>query len=159
MRKEILIQSASNLKQPGSEALQEFEQKQDAMLAVINDRFKNRPDLDHLIGEGNLEMMMNNHHNHLRFMVSLFGSYSPDVLVETVLWVFRAYRTHGFRLAYWPAQLDVWVEIMKESLSEKCFRELYPFYQWMIVNNPVFAVLSDEVISGDSVHDAGKRHL
>jgi hypothetical protein len=42
-------------------------------------------------------------------MVSLFGDYHPEVLVETVLWVFRAYRSHGFKLTYWPAQLDMWV--------------------------------------------------
>lgn len=158
MRKEILIQSASNLKQPGSEALHEFEQKQDVMLAAMNDRFKNRPDLDHLIGEGNLEMMMNNHHNHLRFMASLFGNFQPEVLVETVLWVFRAYRTHGFSLAYWPAQLDTWVEIMKDNLGEKSFQEIYPFYHWMIINNPVFAVLSDVVITGNRGREAGTLH-
>jgi hypothetical protein len=158
MRKEILIQSASNLKQPGNDALHDFEQKQEIMLTTINNRFKNRPDHDYLIGEGNLEMMMNNHHNHLRFMASLFGNYQPEVLVETILWVFRAYRTHGFRLAYWPAQLDTWVEIMKETLREESFKEIYPFYHWMIVNNPVFAILSDEMIRGVDQLKAGELH-
>ena len=143
MIKEYLIQSAAELSQPGTASLMEFMEKEDLFLVSINEHFQKRADLNQLIGEGNLEMMRNNHHNHLRFMASLFGNYQPDVLVETVLWVFRAYRSHGFRLAYWPAQLDTWVVIFKKHLKQQHFSEIYPFYNWMIVNNPLFAKLSD----------------
>lgn len=146
MTKEDLMQSATELSQPGAGALEEFIGKEDVLLVSINEHFKNRSDLNQLIGEGNLEMMRNNHHNHLRFMASLFGNYQPEVLVETVLWVFRAYRSHGFRLAYWPAQLDTWVEIFKKELQQQHFSEIYPLYNWMIVNNPQFAKLSDPEI-------------
>lgn len=157
MSKQLLFQSASELKQPGEAALHEFSNKTDELLHTINERFKQRPDLNLMIGAGNFEMMVNNHHNHLRFMASVFSHYQPEVLVETVLWVFRAYRSHGFKLSYWPAQLDTWVDIFKSHLSPECYHEIYPFYNWMIVNNPLFAKLSDEELRSDAEFSVAKH--
>lgn len=157
MKKNMLLQSASVLKQPSEAALLEFNTRIDELLSAINERFKQRPDLNLLIGAGNYEMMVNNHHNHLRFMASLFSHYQPEVFVETVLWVFRAYRSHGFRLSYWPAQLDTWVDIFRTQLSSECFEEVYPFYNWMIVNNPLFATFSDTELRSDAEFSVAKH--
>lgn len=146
MTKDQLIQSAGLLVQPSSESASEFSGKSERLAFMINEQFRNRQDLLMMIGEGNIDMMMDNHRNHVRFISSLFTNFQPEVLVETVLWVFRAYRSHGFKLTYWPAQLDSWVEVFRTELSDSCFREIYPFYNWMIINNPVFAQLSDEVL-------------
>jgi hypothetical protein len=105
-----------------------------------------RTDLDHLIGNENMAMMEDNHRNHARFMTSVFQVYQPVVLVETVLWVFRAYRSHGFQLTYWPAQLDQWVALLKVHLSPDAFQEIYPFYHWMLINQPTFVIESDKLI-------------
>jgi hypothetical protein len=150
MKKEDLLKTAQKLAQPSPEALTEFSEKAENMANELNQRFSKRSDLQQLIGEGNTEMMFDNHRNHLRFMISLFSNYEPQVLVETVLWVFRAYRSHGFSLTYWPAQLDNWVDTFKNHLSKSCIEEIYPFYNWMIVNNPYFALLSDEAIIDDA---------
>jgi hypothetical protein len=146
MKKKELLNTASQLKQPSQNAVDEYSSKADAMAGTLNERLSKRKDITQLIGEGNLDMMYENHRNHLRFMISLFKDYNPLVLTETVLWVFRAYRSHGFNLTYWPAQLDNWVQILKDELSKDCFDEVYPFYLWMIVNNPAFAILSDETL-------------
>jgi hypothetical protein len=76
-------------------------------------------------------------------MSTMFRGYEPDVLVETALWVFRAYRAHGFQTTYWPANLDTFVEIMRERLTLPTFQALYPHVQWLIVNIPAFVKLSD----------------
>jgi len=68
------------------------------------------------------------------------------VLVETVLWVFRAYRSHGFQTTYWAANLNIWVDLIRQELSESAYNEIYPFYNWLIVNIPVFVKLSDEIL-------------
>ena len=138
------------MQQPSAESHREISEKRELLANAMNEQFRKRPDLLQMIGEGNQEMMMGNHRNHIRFMASLFGDYNPEVLVETVLWVFRAYLSHGFKQTYWPAQLDTWVEILKKELSPACFDEVYPFYDWMIVNNPVFAKLGDETLSAES---------
>jgi hypothetical protein len=149
MKKEDLFKSASKLKQPSPEAIAEYNSRADAMTLMLNNRLCKRNDIVQLIGEGNLEMMYDNHRNHMRFMISLFNDYNPVVFTETVLWVFRAYRSHGFKLTYWPAQLDNWVDIFNKELSKECFDQIYPFYEWMIVNNPLFAIISDQAIHGD----------
>jgi hypothetical protein len=157
MEKEALLKSASRLKQPSGEAIAEFTSKADAMTTIINNRLSQRKDILQLIGEGNVDMMYDNHRNHMRFMISLFNDYNPVVFTETVLWVFRAYRCHGFKLTYWPAQLDNWVEIFKHELSPECLHQIYPFYEWMIVNNPLFALISDQAIHDDSKPLMGKH--
>ena len=157
MNKVELVKTASALQQPSAEAIAEFSEKADAMINKLNQRFSQRKDIDQLIGERNLNMMHENHRNHVRFMISLFNDYDPVVFTETVLWVFRAYRSHGFKLTYWPAQLDSWVEIFKNELSQECFNQIYPFYHWMIVNNPIFAMISDHAIFEDTQPPADKH--
>jgi hypothetical protein len=157
MKKEDLIKTASMLKQPSDEAIAEFASKADAMAILLNERLSQRYDLEQLIGEGNVHMMYDNHRNHMRYMVSLFNDYNPVVFTETVLWVFRAYRSHGFKLTYWPAQLDNWVDIFNKELSPECLHQVYPFYDWMIVNNPLFALISDQAIRDDSRPAVGKH--
>ena len=143
MKRDDLVASASLLAQPSAAAAAEYAAQRDALAAELNRRMIERSDLVRLIGEGNGPMMEDNHRNHARFMAAVFAHYSPEVLVDTVLWVFRAYRSHGFRLAYWPAQLDSWVELLREKLSPGAFSEIYPFYDWLIVNQPAFALLTD----------------
>ncbi len=157
MKKEELLKSASKLKQPSEKAIAEFSAKAEVMTTMLNDRLSRRNDIVQLIGEGNLDMMYDNHRNHVRFMISLFNEYNPVVFTETVLWVFRAYRSHGFKLTYWPAQLDNWVDIFKIELSRECLEQIYPFYDWMIVNNPQFAFISDQTIRDDSKPATGKH--
>lgn len=100
-----------------------------------------------------MNLMKDNHANHVRFMTSVFKNYNPEVLVETVLWVFRAYRSHHFSTNYWAAQLNTWLEILKQELSSKSFEEIKPYYVWMQTNIPVFVAISDEKLDSDlSMH-------
>ena len=149
MNREELIESAKSLKQPSGQATSEYHQKSDQLAAKMNQIMEKRLDVAYMTG-GNIAMMQDNHRNHARFMGSLFMLLSPAVLVDTVLWVFRAYRSHGFQLTYWPAQLDTWVEIFREDLTEKTFEEIYPFYHWMIVHQPAFVELSDNFVPTDT---------
>lgn len=89
-------------------------------------------------------MMKDNHANHARFMESVFTNPLAETLVDTILWVFRAYRSRKFGSTYWAAQLNTWIEIYKSELSEECFEAVYPFYNWMQINIPNFVKLSDE---------------
>jgi hypothetical protein len=146
MKREALLAAARELKQPPPEAIQEFTQKREQLASMGNQLMSERPDLERLVGQGNQLMAENNNRNFARFMESLFHQYQPEVLVETVLWVFRTYRAHGFTLAYWPANLDSWVNILEKELSAASFKAIYPFYNWLITNIPVFAKLTDSEI-------------
>lgn len=144
MTKEELVEKAAQLPKPPKEAAAEYAAKSEALAAELNRAMSAREDLETLIGANNKEMMQDNHRNHARFMSSLLAAYHPEVLVNTVLWVFRAYRAHGFRLTYWPAQLDTWISLLQRELSKPAFDSIYPLYHFMLVHQPDFVQLSEQ---------------
>jgi hypothetical protein len=149
MDKNKLLKTASDLKQPSKQSAEEFIAKSDRLAAEMNRIMASRKDVKMMVGEDNISMMEDNHRNHIRFFCSAFSHYEPEILVETVLWVYRAYRSHGFNLSYWPAQLDQWVQVFKTELTAECFKEVYPFYNWMIINQPIFVAESDKLVLGN----------
>lgn len=76
-------------------------------------------------------------------MNAMLKVYEPEILVQTVLWVFRAYRAHGFQTCYWPANLDTFAQIAQQRLSPATYAAVDSFLQWLIVNIPVFVAIRD----------------
>jgi hypothetical protein len=140
-------ETARELRQPSAEAAAEFEAARDGLAEALNRRMAARPDLENLIGPAHRAMMEDNSRNFCRFMASMFLAYEPEVLVQTVLWVFRAYRSHGFQTACWPANLDAVVEIARQKLPPSVFEEIHPFFHWLVVNIPSFVKVSDEQLA------------
>jgi len=145
MTKDDLIASARRLVPPAPAILDEFSAKRDELAVKVNQVMTRRPDLEKLVGPDGSPMSQDNNRNFSRFMESLMGDFKPEVLVDTVLWVFRAYRAHGFATIYWPANLSTWAETLKAHLSAEAFAAIEPFYEWLIVNVPAFVTLTDEV--------------
>ena len=145
--KESLLKSANQLKQPKKAYVQEFSAKWEQLSAKGSQILALRSDVEKLVGKGNQQMAEDNNRNFPRFMESLFSNYAPEVFIETVLWVFRAYQAHGFHTTYWAANLNIWVDMLKEDLSAEAFEAIHPFYDWIIVNIPVFVKLADIEIS------------
>ena len=150
MGKDALIRSATELSPPPPEAVAEFDAKHEALAAELTERMFARADVDQLIGENNRDMMANNSRNFFRFMDSIFHHYDPAVFVQTVHWVFRTYRQHGFQVLYWPAHIDTAVEIMRRELSPATFSAIHPFFDWLLNNIPAFTDDSDEEMRGAS---------
>ncbi|MFW5916278.1 MAG: hypothetical protein ACOCTM_02265 [Bacteroidota bacterium] len=150
MDKDYLSETARALKQVDPEVAKEYRAKSDELISQINKRMLERPEVKNLVGEDNLGMMKDNHANHVRFITSILRNYNPQVFVDTVLWVFRAYRSHGFTANYWATQLNIWMEILKDTLTPESYRAVYPYYEWMQVNIPVFVKLTDEDIEASN---------
>ncbi|PXY00723.1 hypothetical protein DF185_12500 [Marinifilum breve] len=144
MNKQQLLSSAKELQQVNHNTAKEYLEKSEILIGKINTKMLNREDIKNLIGENNLDMMKDNHANHARFIHSILTHYDAETLVDTILWVFRAYRSHGFSMNYWAAQLNAWIEILKEVLSEESYAEIHPYYNWMLIHIPAFVSLSDE---------------
>jgi hypothetical protein len=142
MDKNYLHEKASLLKTISPIASEEYAAKADELISKMNEKMLSRPDIEKLVGKDNLGMMKDNHGNHVRFLASIMSNYNPNVMVDTVLWVFNAYQNHGFASQYWSAQLNTWICILKENLSKETYLEIEPFYEWMQVNIPVFVKLS-----------------
>lgn len=146
MTKSDLLQTAQVLNQVSEELADEYSSKRDVLVELMNKKMLERLDIKELVGENNSDMMKDNHANHARFLESVFYSYSPEVMVDTVLWVFRTYRTRNFSSIYWAAQINSWIEIYKENLSDKCFHAIFPYYKWMQINIPSFNSLAEKDI-------------
>lgn len=146
MNKNYLLTSAKKLQQVSRESAETYSKTRDLLVSRMNEKMEKRPDILELVGTKNIDMMKDNHANHARFMESIFHQHAPEVLVDTVLWVFRAYRSRDFSPTYWSAQLNGWVEIIRAELPEKCYNEIYPYYHWMLINIPVFNQLSEKIL-------------
>ena len=147
MDKSYLLKTATLLEQVSTQSGNEFSLKRDHMVDIMNQKMLARPDLSAMVGDENIDMMKDNHANHARFLDSIFKQHQPEILVDTVLWVFRAYRSRNFASTYWAAQLNVWIEIYRKELSPKCFNEIYPYYNWMQINIPIFNLLAENELN------------
>ena len=143
MERSALLKSAMKIQPASPVSANEYQENIEQMVVKMNSYMQGREDILDLIGKKNLAMMRDNHANHARFIGSILANYNPEVLVDTVLWVFRAYRSRGFSSNYWAAQLNAWIMILKETLNTDAYKEIYPYYEWMQINIPYFVELSE----------------
>ncbi|NJD37228.1 MAG: hypothetical protein FIA89_02725 [Geobacter sp.] len=143
MTKQQLLDQATALPAISAAAACEYARNQPGLAEAGSSTLLLRPDIEQLIGTGNQAMMEDNHRNHGRFIASLLQAFSPEILVETILWVFGAYRSHGFQPGYWPVQLQAWLQLLPQHLSAASLQEIAPLYRYMLAHQPDFADLSD----------------
>ncbi|HNZ71711.1 MAG TPA: hypothetical protein PKJ43_03770 [Prolixibacteraceae bacterium] len=146
MNREGLIESAGKLISFDSAAVLEYEKKLPIMVQLMNEKMEARNDISDLVGD-NVLMMRDNHANHARFILSVMQNFNAEVLVDTILWVFRAYRSRNFHSSYWAAQLNTWLLVFESELSPSAYREIWRIYNWMQVNIPSFVICSDDKLS------------
>ncbi len=144
MERDTVLKTAEALAQPSSAAAQAFIDHGAGIAAELAQRLAARPDIDRLVGAGNVEMMRDNARNMTRFMGSVFTHFDPAVLVDTVIWVFRAYQSHGFASQFWSAELNLTIEIIEETLAGETACELVPFFDWLVINVPAFTALAEQ---------------
>lgn len=143
MTRDQLLDTARALPLGAPEALPDYDANRGAMVAAVDRMLLARPDLDDLIGPGNRALMQDNHRNHAEFMGALLHRCDPRVLTDSVLWVFRTYRAHGFRPAYWPVELAAWVTVGETLLAPLTRAALDPIYDWLTEHCPDFTALTD----------------
>ncbi|NLE55562.1 MAG: hypothetical protein GX617_11535 [Lentisphaerae bacterium] len=148
MDKLDLVNSAQALPPVSAAAADEYSHKAEVLASAVSAVLLQRADLEALVGKNNLDMMKDNHANHARFIASILQRPNAEVLVESVLWVFRAYRSHGFSTNYWAAQLNTWFQVLPQQLSVASWAEIRPWYEWLQVNIPIFVLLTDKSKGG-----------
>lgn len=147
MTKEDLIKSALSLTQPSEAAANEAMNHIGAMAEALTEAISNHDDVDALIGPGNLPLMHTNHTNHYEYMASVYDLYDPVSFVETVIWVFRTYRAHGFSVDYWAHMLPASKKVMEEHLSPSAYEQTAPFHDWLFEHIAAFRQVSDTTTS------------
>ena len=151
MTKEQLLEITPDLSTISTDSIKELADKMDGLISEMNDTMSKRSDIELLVGKDNIQMMKDNHANHLRFVYSLVEHYDKNVLVDTVSWVYRSYQSRGFHTNYWSAQINTWISIFKKSLSEKTFDDIYPLYHWFTITIPQFSTMAVNDLKEDSI--------
>jgi hypothetical protein len=144
MNNQQLIDIAPDLSTISGNHIAELAEKMEILVAEMNHNMCKRSDIKSLVGNDNISMMKENHANHLRFVHSLLEQYNKQILVDTVAWVYRSYRSRGFQVNYWAVQINTWIDLFKKHLSEDAFESIYPLYEWFRMTVPHFSQISDE---------------
>jgi len=133
---EELLATARELIQPSADSIAEFNGNRTSVAAAVSERLSARTDIEQLVGAENLTLMDDNCRNFTDFMYSQLRSYSPETLVQTVIWALRVYQARGFTQTFWPAELRAFIHVVNELLSDQAAEEIRPFYEWILVNLP-----------------------
>jgi hypothetical protein len=120
------------------------------MAGRVSARLLERADITELIGAGNEGKMRDNHLNHARFFGAMLEDFSPGMFLDTVHWVYRTYRSHGFHPRYWPEMLPLWLEVMRDELPAAAFDAIAVFYRWLAEHHDDLIALSDSESAWES---------
>jgi len=85
-----------------------------------------------------IDTMKDSRSNRARFSEAPPQCHRPAVPVEIVRRVFGACRARGFRHTSWPAELNVWIGVMRARLPSVALVAIDPLYRWFIVRIPAF---------------------
>lgn len=137
-----LIREAKERLIVSTEAVKDYEEKGELMLDFVNQEMTKRPDIVGLIGGNSLQMMYDNHKNHLNFMINVFKYSLFELLMKIVPWVYRAYHNHDFSYDYFLVELETWKKAVNKFLQEDFAKEINKTYDWMIEKHPIMIKLS-----------------
>ncbi|MCL3781461.1 hypothetical protein EMN47_13810 [Prolixibacteraceae bacterium JC049] len=150
MNKLELQNSANLLPRVSEETANNYRAKTGAMTEQVNQILLENEAIDCLIGNENIDLMKNNHENHASFMVSILDNFKAEILVNTILWVFKVYRSRGFNPAYWQEQLHGWIAAVKTHIDTQHQKEIIDYYQWMLDHVNDFTELTDIEVKEES---------
>ncbi len=109
-----------------------YSENKQELLDAINKTTHGIAEITTLIGRNPLQMMYDNHRNHIELManVMLFGEYT--LLAEHLPWVYRAYHSQGFSFDYFPVQFQAWISAVNTLLPRPIAEEIRAIYHWML---------------------------
>lgn len=136
--------SISELPEVSREATQDYVENTDKLIEMVNNSLKNRDDIEELIGDNSVQIMVDNHENHARFMANAFKLNNYEMLLDTIIWVYRAYHKHGFSYDYFPVELRAWSGAVERELRPRSADQINKIYSFMLDNHGRFVDLAEE---------------
>ncbi|MCX7982490.1 MAG: cobalamin-dependent protein [Syntrophales bacterium] len=139
-----LIKEAKETLTVSTKSAKDYEEKKNLMLEFVNQEMSKRSDVVRLIGGNPLQMMYDNHRNHVNFMVNVFKYSLFEMLVKIVPWVYKSYHNHDFSYDYFPSELSAWKKATKKFLHKNSAEEINKTYDWLIEKHERMIELSKE---------------
>lgn len=120
-----------------------YESEIKPMLDYVNHHMKNVGNIHELLGGNTLELMFNNHANHVQFMANVIKYKQSDLLVHTLPWVYKAYHQKGVSYDYFPKELHYWIQAMKRYILDDVKDDFIRIYEQMIAWHDVLIKISE----------------
>ena len=121
-----------NIKPVCSEAAKEYRQKMHSLAQFLDNALDGATNRNELLGCAPIDLLRNNHKNHVHFLANVFELNDFELLKKTIPWVYGSYHSHGVPYDYFRFSLQAWQEAVKEHLTEKAANAICPIYQWML---------------------------
>lgn len=135
---EAILKSTQTIRSVSGPAAIEYEKKQDVLRQYIDQRLLVHEQLRQILGSNPVQLLLDNHKYHARFMSNVFQLNSYVLLVRIVVWVYRSYHRQGIAYDYFPWELKQWMEAVRQELSEAAAQEILPVYAWMLSQHDNF---------------------
>lgn len=104
----------------------------DQMLDDVNKYMTNLDNIFDLLGGNPLDLMMNNHHNHVQFMSNIIKYRQKEVFVHTLPWVYKAYNSKGVKYDYFIEELNAWIRAIDKHVEEDGKQVVTNIYKAML---------------------------
>ncbi len=128
---EKLFEEIEELPRVPAESVEAYKQKMGELVARVNVLMSSREDIGNLIGKNPLSLAFENHRNHAIFMASVMSLNEFVLMLETLVWAYRSYRSRGFSYDYFPAHLSAWQKALKELIEPRLSDPVVRIYSWM----------------------------
>lgn len=146
---EELKQQIQELPRVESHSGEAYYANRNSLQEFVDQRMRQRDDIDELIGHRSLDVMKENHENHALFMSNVFLLNDYRLLVDTVPWVYNTYRQMGFSYEYFPLELEAWKQAVKSILGEDKTASIIEVYDWLKENHDDFVAISRDLKRAD----------
>ncbi len=138
-----LINEARALHQVPKEAAVQYEQLKHILLEEVNRVFDAHPEKRRLLGPNSIDLIENNHLNHVNFMSSVFHLNQFELLARVIPWVYHTYHTKGISYDYFPIELDAWSHGIKKNLTAPGTEAILGVYEWIRMRHERFISLAE----------------
>ncbi|MDO6677072.1 B12-binding domain-containing protein [Shewanella sp. 4_MG-2023] len=101
------------------------------MLVEIN-RWISKPEQSRFLNGNSLDLLINNHRNHLGFISQVIESRDGTALVKALPWVYQAYHSQGVPFLYFKEELEKWQQLILKTIPPIEAAQLVQIYDWML---------------------------
>jgi len=120
------------------EAAEAYKSKMNLLVEKTNNILFVRDDLTELIGDNPINKMYNNHKNHANFIYNSLKLNDKKLFINSIIWVYRSYSSHGFSYDYFSVELKAWIKAVEENIEKAKAEEINNLYSWMLDNHHLF---------------------
>lgn len=126
-------------------AAREFRDHAESMVHDVNHAILKTPDAAQFMGPCSVNTISDNHHNHARFMGTIFTLGLPRLLARIMPWAYRVYSSRGVKYDYFPAELKAWRTAVKNHLDPSPAESIISVYEWMLNQHQTMMSLSQNM--------------